>query len=212
MRRLLMGLMLVLGAAGPSCGGGAREPTVQRVFVFGPIPTTTGFLTEQQSGSGPVYIPSVDTAIRVGDTGGNEQTKGFVSFDIASLPEGAQVTFAVMRMTQEFVSGIPYGVLGDGVGVDHVDLGGELDADDWAGNGLGFGIGLLSRETELIPYDVEVSQEVALALTLNRNTVDFRLSFELPSDQDANPDQAEFTKPGEIAQPVLEVTATVPNR
>lgn len=213
MRRILMmGLTLAVAASCPSCGGGARERTVQRQLVFGAVPTKTGILTRLQDGGGDTFVPSVDTSIRIGDTASNNQTKGFVSFDISSLPEGAQITYAVMHVTQEFVSGIPYGVLGPAIFVDQVDVGADLDESDWDGNALGIGIGTLAIEPVLRTFDVEVTQEVAFAMSLNRSTVDFRMSFENATDADNTPDQAEFTKPGELAQPVLEVMADVPNR
>ena len=211
MQRLWICALALLLVGSTSCGGGAREQTVQRTFLFGPIAGFTGFMTQVATG-GPTYVPVTNVPIRVGDDANNDQVKGYASFDISTLPEGAQITNAVIRMNQEAVEGVPYGVLGPGIAVDHVDLGFALELSDWDGNALGLNIGTLSSSPALGPVQVEVAQEIAIAVTLNRTTVSFRFAFPTTTNVDDTSDQAVFTKAGELLQPFLEVEATVPNR
>ena len=72
-----------------------------------------------------------DTSLRVGDTDGNAQARGFCAIDLSDLPAGAQVESAMLRLHYGSKVEYPWRDLGTCV-LDHVDLGAALDPGDFA--------------------------------------------------------------------------------
>ncbi len=168
----------------PGCGGGgggsdpAPTLTLQIAATFDGYVKSDGFL---DLNSGP-------NAIAVGDDGLNHGIRGFVRFPISGLPVGAHLVSATLRLTQSNFSGDPYAALGAGqpLKLDHVFLGGAIDATDFFDNN-----GLIARDVATLwtnrspsTLTVDVTSSVANDLTNLRATSDFRLRFELGSNND----------------------------
>src|SRR3989304_7176378 len=60
-------------------------------------------------------------------------TRGFVSFDISSIPVGKTIDEATLRLYQTSVTGNPYGV-GSSLKVDHLDYGSSSENTDFIGS------------------------------------------------------------------------------
>ncbi len=79
------------------------------------------------------YVPSVGQpvtkgAIRV--SWGTISYRGFMSFDLSTIPSGASIVNAELRFYQVMIQGDPFGHPGSFV-LDHVDYGSELDPLDY---------------------------------------------------------------------------------
>ncbi len=77
---------------------------------------------------------------------GRDQTaifRGFVSFDLKSLPGNITIEKAILKMWQKGQTGKPY-VIGGNVVVDHLDYGSSLEATDYNRTAIKLHIGVLS--------------------------------------------------------------------
>jgi hypothetical protein len=136
---------------------------------------------------------ATSSAVAVGDTDGtfDNYARGFVRFDRSSLPPGATVVSATLRLHQSAVTGAPYATHGD-VLVDHVDIGTSLDAGDFGALPLIPALGTLSDDAGIESKDVDVTAAVLADVLAGRTTSDFRLYFPLPTDGDGAEDYVQF--------------------
>jgi hypothetical protein len=186
LRTLALPTSLAL-AAGLLGGCGAGEA------IFGPETFT---LHAPSSLDGYVLstggvLTSSSLGIAVGDNTANAGRRGFVRFNIAGLPAGAEIESAELRMAQADVTGLPYATLGNVV-VDHVDIGLVLDATDYASAALLANIGTLSSDVTLTVKFLDVKAEVLADIAAARTTSDFRLRFPVQTDLDALTDSVHF--------------------
>jgi len=186
MRFHLMTLILTAPFALAGCGAGS---------VFDPPIVASMPNVETQSGftysGGPLFTSDGAYAIRVGDSGGNDARRGFLRFDLSSIPAGATIEDAELRIGQYSVVGTPYTSLG-AVLVDHVTMGVNFDAADWGAAALAPNIGTLSSDSTLQEKSLNVTSRVLDDLNDGRTTSDFRLRFALTTDFDGANDYAEF--------------------
>jgi hypothetical protein len=118
-----------------------------------------GYILRYESGGTTVAVDT-QNAIRVGDWTSNDQMRGFVSFDLSPIPQGSTIKSAQLRVYQtDDINGDPYRDLGMVV-VDHVFIGGTLDASDYDGGLITSGIGTLSFDDEEGWKPVDVTEEV----------------------------------------------------
>ncbi|HEV2844692.1 MAG TPA: DNRLRE domain-containing protein [Thermoanaerobaculia bacterium] len=108
--------------SGGLSGSASRSLTV----TGGPVPVTvTLYSVASQDGriwesgentnvgGGGVSAENLTTSLRVGDTNVDEQYKNIVSFDTSSIPDGATITAATLRLVRGTISGTsPFGTHG----------------------------------------------------------------------------------------------------
>ncbi len=183
-----------------ACGGDKKDKTpIQGSMLLGSEP-----LDGSVNGNGVIDIN--DDAV-AGDNVGNAEVRGFISFDISVIPAGAQIVEAILTVTQNAVAGDPYGLWGP-CEIDHVTLGGALDAGDFTGGSLNLNIGPISTDASLSAKTLNVTAQVALDITQGRSFTDFRLHFNgMPgSNADGVEDSARFGTSLGPNVPTLEVT------
>lgn len=206
----LVALASALLLALPSCGGGSGKSSepIQTTLTFVAEPTVTGYISELTPGS--LYMVVPDDVPKAGDDGSNNPIRGFVRFDISSLPQGTRIITADLVMTQGPALGTPYASLGGTLKLDHVELGTNLDDADWQANSLSIDFATLSMDASLGTRTVPVGQQVALDVASQRATTDFRFYFPTPFSLNTMADQAIFVKPGQLTQPRLELFVEIP--
>lgn len=216
-RRLALLLALVACASLPACGGGGESapaddgtpdpdpdpnPTLLQTIDIPFDPANAGLTT----GAGQMAI---NVTLAVGDLPTNVDQRGHLRFALGAIPANATLTVAVLRCSQVATSNLPYATLGT-VNVDHVDQGPGLDPTDHISPALTPNVGALSVDATPGVKTLQVTAQVEADRAAFKGTSDFRLSFTVPTDADAQPDTAFFRQlqPGE--ELVLRVTFTTP--
>ena len=92
--------LLVLASCGGGGGGGTPEPEVI-TYTFGTTPGLDGMV----SSNGQVFLDDPPTA---GDDAQNRRWRGFLSFDIQTIPFDARVVSAVLTVYRMSVTGTPF--------------------------------------------------------------------------------------------------------
>ena len=186
LRTLALPASLAL-AAGLLGGCGAGEAIFgPETFTLHAPSTLDGYVTS----AGTVLSNSTANGIAVGDNDADQGRRGFVRFNIAGLPLGAEIESAELRMAQASITGLPY-ALGN-VLVDHVDIGAGLDATDYAAVALLANVGTLSSDVVLTVKFLDVKAEILADIAAARTTSDFRLRFPITTDGDGLIDSAHF--------------------
>jgi len=107
----------------------------------------------------------------------NLVTRGFVSFDIDGIPEGATITEVTLKLYQVRVIGTPYidsGVLE----VDHLTYGDTLEGTDYSTAALLSGFATLSKNKNLGWKETTVTNAVKDDIANARSKSQFRIHFE----------------------------------
>ena len=102
--------------------------------------------------------------------------RGFVSFDLKSLPANITIEKAILKMNQMGIVGKPY-VIGGNVVVDHLDYGTSLEATDYNRVAIKTHIGVLSNDDTFGEKDLEVTDSVKNDLYYKRGRSQYRLRF-----------------------------------
>jgi len=102
-------------------------------------------------------------------------SRGYVSFDLGSIPSGATITEATLRLYQKTVVGTPYS--GNSVVVDHVDYGSSLGPEDYALTPLASAIGTLTNNASIEWKDLGVTSYVKSDISASRTRSQFRIRF-----------------------------------
>lgn len=182
-----------------------------------PAPTSTPKPTEEQTITSNAGLDG----FRSSNGGGNASldvragrnvnltTRGFVSFDLSSLPSGIAIEKATLKLYQTGKTGNPYGV-GGSLLVDHIDYGDSLGDDDFDRGPLASNIGTISGNDTVEWKSLEVTDRVKDDLANGRGRSQFRLRFTTESvGGDATGDFAHFESgnnsegTGNIAQLVI---------
>ncbi len=108
------------------------------------------------------------------------QSRGFVGFDVSSIPRDADVDSAVLRVEQTQVGGLPF-LEDGGVVVDLIDGGDDLSAGDYSSGPLMSLVDPLSSDAELGMRSLEVRVAVQRALDLGLQSCMFRLMLRPPA-------------------------------
>jgi len=149
-----------------------------------PTPTPTPVPTEEQT----LKSTSSLDGFRSSNGGGNATievrsgrnvnliTRGFVSFDLTSLPSGITIEKATLKLFQTSITGNPYGIGGNFL-IDHLDYGDSLENDDYNRASLSSNIGTLSSNANLEWKELEVTDRVKDDLNNSRTRSQFRLHF-----------------------------------
>lgn len=205
---LILLCALGLTACGGSGGGdGDRGPTVLNLVLPGDA-DLDGIVYSD----GAVFT---STAPAAGDTATDFLGRGGFAFRLAGLPAGAQIQQAVLRIAQARVLGDPYGQWGSLV-VDHIRIGPSLSGDDYAGNRLAFGIGILSGDATVGYKELDVTQRVLDDIAAGRlhSAYILRFASALVSDNQRDEDIALFGDTEDTLQvgtpPQLVIRYTLP--
>ncbi|MCA9313995.1 MAG: hypothetical protein H6806_01875 [Planctomycetes bacterium] len=192
MRFQILATLIAASLPLAGCGGGS---------IFDPPVTAQMPNVADESGyayaNGLFYTTDNGFPIRLGDVSSNTQRRGLLRFDLSSIPAGAEIEDAELRIGQYSITSGPYSTLGD-VTVDHVSMGVHFDGPDFAGGTLASNIGILSTNTALEEKSLNVKQRVINDLNAGRSTSDFRLRFQLVTDSDNVMDEAEFNNAFDI--------------
>ena len=130
--------------------------------------------------------------------------RAFFTFDLTTLPAGAELRTASLQIYQWDVVNSPYSTLGDLV-VDHLVYGNTLDAADYDAADISRGFGVLSTDATIETKQVSVLQQVQADLDAGRTVSQFRVRFAIASDNDGLPDYADFWGPTELPAPIIRV-------
>ena len=171
----------------------AQSPTVP------PTPTTVPGLTGSPTSTpSPTPTPIIKTktisssasvdGFRSSNGGGNDAidiragrnqflvTRGFVSFDLSSIPSGSTITKATLRLYQTKTESNPYGI-GGNLLVDHLNYGVTLDNADYASAALLSSFATLTNNTTVEWKDATVTSEVQDDVDNGRERSQYRIHF-----------------------------------
>lgn len=162
-----------------------------------PTPFTTGTIAPTKSQT-PTPTPKIITKTLSSDSsldgfqssngGGNKGldiragrnvnlvTRGFISFDLSSIPDGATVTRATLRLYQAKITGDPYG-FGGALKLDHLNFGDSLENSDYALAALLANFTTLTNNAVVEWKDADVTEQVKDDLADNRTRSQYRVHF-----------------------------------
>lgn len=106
----------------------------------------------------------------------NLVTRGFVTFDLSSLPAGAKVQKATLKLYQTKTIGSPYSV-GGNLKLDHLTYGDSLGNEDYASAALLSSFATLTDSSTNEWKDIVVTQAVKNDTDNARSTSQFRIHF-----------------------------------
>jgi len=158
-----------------------------------PTPTPKGSPTPTQSptpASQTMTITSTATldGWRASNNGGNNTwyiqigrnatltERGFVSFDISSIPAGKTIEQATLRLYQGEIVGTPYGSGGNLI-VDSLDYGDSLGNEDLNAAAISSNIGTLSPNAVVEWKDLIITNALKADITAGRTRSQYRLRF-----------------------------------
>ena len=193
-----------------ACGGGDSAAPAARPAPV-PIPSTLSFTSDaDRDGWATNLIMAaypISPFINVGDDGGNQELRGFVSFLLDGIPPNAVVTDAVLTLTRLLA---PVGVPPE-IRIDHVDIGVDLDAPDFGAPALAADVGALTNTTG-DEFSASVQAQVQDDVANSRMYSEFRLRSPSGTDGDSIADNERFvpSESGSAGHPLLVVTYYVP--
>ena len=177
---LCLSLILVLGCS--------RNGDVGITIQINSTDNLDGYVLKIGSSATP--MTDRQWAVMVGDSYENGGYRGFVSFDLSAI--ASTINSARLRLYQtDFVEGNPYGGLSFII-VDHVYIGGTLDASDYDGGTITSNIGTLSSDEEEGWKELDVSEAVQRDVSEGRDDSQFRLRFLQETDNDDRDDTVIF--------------------
>jgi hypothetical protein len=174
-----------LVAACSTSGNGVGPSNSARSDTVMVAAEETGFV---QSGAGDPAFASPGTDIVVGDEAARDpliDVRGFVGFDLSSLPSGIHLKSATLVATQCAISGSPFS-LGNVV-VDHVSYAVPFDTTVFAESAISTTIGTLSTDASLGPRSMSVTSSVANDISASRTSSQFRLRMSGNADAGNGP-------------------------
>ena len=168
MRVLYAALILAFTAA---CSNNPAGPTT--TVTFNSTASLDGWVQSNgvavAASGGPLVGDFEDVAPGVG-------YRQVYSFDISSIPAGAQIVSATLRLYQAQAVGSPFTTLGN-VLVDRIDIGAALDGADYASAALTSNIGTLSTSATIEYKMLDVTVAVQADRSASRSKSQFRLRF-----------------------------------
>jgi len=169
-------------------------PTPTEEISPTPTATISGTLTPTITGTQTMTINSTAAldGWRASNGGGNTTwyiqagrnatlfERGFVSFDISTIPIGKTIDQATLRMYQQEVVGTPYSSIGN-LTVDHMDYGETLGNEDLSVVGMTTNIGTLTSNATLEWKELIVTNPLKADITAGRTRSQYRLKFSTES-------------------------------
>lgn len=173
----------------PGCGGGAEQNPAPVTVTLTSTPALDGLVFAGGTVTLSSNVTAGDYANALGPQGG---IRGFVSFDVSTIPAGATVVSATLTLVQRNVNSNPYGTLGSLL-LDQVVYGSVLEAGAYARSfPSSQGFATLASSAVLGPQTVSVTAQVQADLDASRPQSQYRLRFAVEEDLDADSDQAQF--------------------
>lgn len=105
----------------------------------------------------------------------NLVTRGFGSFELSSLPTGATIEQATLRLYQTNVIGDPYGAGGGSIKVDHMDYGSSFENSDYGMAALSTSFATLSSNATVGWKEADVTDSVRTDLQNSRPRSQYRI-------------------------------------
>jgi hypothetical protein len=180
------------------------SPTPKPTKSPTPIPTVTPTPTPANQTITLSSTASID-GFQSNNGGGNETleiragrnmylvTRGFASFDLGSLPSGATIEQATLRLYQTSVIGNPYGVGGGNIKVDHLDYGSTFDNSDYGIAALSASFTTLSSSATVGWKEADVTDALRDDRTNSRSRSQYRIHLAIEATGgDATGDFAYF--------------------
>ncbi|MBU0572351.1 DNRLRE domain-containing protein [Patescibacteria group bacterium] len=106
--------------------------------------------------------------------------RGFVSFNLSSLPSGAVIESATLRLYQEKIVGHPYGIGTRDLKVDHLNYGDSLGNEDYGASAISASFATLTNNATIEWKDANVTDSLKNDLSNGRNKSQYRILF--PTD------------------------------
>ena len=198
------------GVTGSDAVGVTVNPTgVTTEVTFASVGAEDGMIVESTEtsdvGGRASSVGTEGGSLRVGDFGGDPQVKTIVSFDTSSLPEGAVVTSATLRLRRGTLAGAnPF----DTLGVITVDLhdsgfGGDpaFAASDFEAAATHPAVATLSNALANGDWSEGTLDAAGLAALNAAGTTQFKLYFPLDDNDNGSQDSLGYY-PGDNADPV----------
>lgn len=183
--RLILALVVALSLLLPACGGGGGTEAVDETIS---VPTEvtldvgadvlmTGQASENGSGTrdafpGPLMVGSRFSFIPTPHT---EAFRALLTFDLSGIPAGSRILSAQLTVVQMLVEGNPYAT--QPLLVDHVDLGGSLDAADYDSIPLTAVIGALATDSSIGAKTMSATAAIQADVDAGRTAASFRGYF-----------------------------------
>ncbi len=166
--------------ASPS-GNLSPSPTQRVISTQTPSPTPlpkTSILTSLKTldgfvSSNQVVVNTVE--IRAGRNQ-NLIARGFLSFDLSDLPQGANILEATLRIYQAQIIGNPYSS-GNSLEVDHLNYGDSLDPTDYGTPSLVSSFATISKNSKLEWKEADVTNQIKDDLRNAKSLSQFRIHF-----------------------------------
>jgi hypothetical protein len=191
---LPVALTLLSASIHTACGGGGADP---ETAVLATVTARTGLVNL----AGGVAIENIQVIDR-----DNTPARAFIGFSLASIPAGAIVQSALLRLDVVATVGDPIATLGPVV-LDHVDLGVGLSADDFATAASASAFANAVTDLSDGPREVDVAQRLQVALDAGTGFFDLRLRFALgDADGDGSTEAIAFRVATDDPLPTIEVT------
>ncbi len=175
------------------------EPQTLRLTSEGGL---DGFLLNDETGSTEQQILVGNGKIE--DSVGELVARGFMSFALGELPEGATIESVELRFYQEDIQGSPYAKLGNLV-LERVDFGSSLDAGDFTTPALDSGT--IDQQTSAgewyVISDPTLVTWLERELSAGRSTLQLRLRFTQETDGDGEEDLVSISAGGRQNAPQL---------
>jgi len=174
LKMLVMMVLVAVMAAGVGCKKSASNPT-------------TITLLSEAALDGHGVATGTSTLVlyaTIGDYYNKNQVRGWVSFDLSGIPDGATIDSAVLSIYQrgeEYWGGYTLGP----VLVEHVFFGTDI-ALAFAGGLLSKVAGMLATEFSAGFKSITVTVEVQNDMEQNRPKAQFRFFHSTPTDNDSN--------------------------
>lgn len=105
----------------------------------------------------------------------NLVTRGFISFDLGSLPSGITIDQVTLRLYQTSVIGDPYGVGGGSIKVDHLDYGDSLENADYATAAISASFTSISSSATVGWKEADVTDALRSDRTSGRTRSQYRI-------------------------------------
>jgi len=161
------------------------------------VEATTKTLTPDASKSGCVlsdgsYVQTGSTSCFAGDHSANKGYRGFLTFDLSTLPAGADITDVKLDLTSSTITGDPFGGLGI-MYVEQVRYGNTLDKNDYSIPSVKYLLGYSGKPT--IPVSGTITDALKNELSLGYTRFQVRVRFAKTSDNDGKYDWIRFTNP-----------------
>ncbi len=144
-------------------------PHPPKTKVLSSTKSLDGFLSSNQTGSN-------NTEIRIGKNE-NLVSRGFISFDISTLPQGANILEATLRIYQAQVIGKPF-LSKNSLVVDHLNFGDTLDFSDYSTPSLLSSFATISNDSKIGWKEIKVTNQLKDDSSNGRSRSQFRLHLQ----------------------------------